>query len=374
MEVNYPVRNALIRAYQYLIARYDVDGYRIDTLKYIPADFALTFGNAMREYACSIGKKNFFTFGEVYDNEETIAQFIGRNTSINSDMMGVDAALDFPLFFSLPSVAKGLAAPAAVAALYENRKLAEANVITSHGEAGAFFVTFLDNHDQPNRFYYRAPDAPDRYDAQATLGLGCLFALQGIPCIYYGTEQGLAGAVDSNGTDGDVREALWGKNWPNAFNHGHAFYQAIQGLSALRQAQPALRYGRQYFRPISGNSVEFGMSPYPQGVLAVTRLLSDQECLVVANTNPEAGWEGDVIVDFALNPPGTPYEVLFSNLDGTSRAPDPVADRSGNGLVIHEVDGSTTNGPARVVRVHLAPMEIQFLSRVSSASQRTAPG
>jgi glycosidase len=65
-----PVRNALVLAYQYAIARYDVDGFRIDTLKYIERDFAQTFGNAMREYGLSIGKKNFFCYGEVFDGEE----------------------------------------------------------------------------------------------------------------------------------------------------------------------------------------------------------------------------------------------------------------------------------------------------------------
>ena len=74
----YPVRDTLIRAYQYLIARYDVDAYRIDTLKYIEPEFARVFGNAIREYAQSIGKRNFFTFGEVYDDEQKIAGFIGR--------------------------------------------------------------------------------------------------------------------------------------------------------------------------------------------------------------------------------------------------------------------------------------------------------
>ena len=87
----------------------NIRAFRIDTLKFIPANFERTFGNAMREFALSAGKKNFFTFGEVYDNEVAIAEFIGRNASINSDMMGVDASLDFPLFFTLPAVAKGQA-------------------------------------------------------------------------------------------------------------------------------------------------------------------------------------------------------------------------------------------------------------------------
>lgn len=93
------MRNALILAYQYAIARYDIDGFRIDTLKYIEREFAQTFGNAMREYALSIGKKNFFSFGEVFDGEERIAEFIGRNTRDSSELVGVDAALDFPFFF-----------------------------------------------------------------------------------------------------------------------------------------------------------------------------------------------------------------------------------------------------------------------------------
>ena len=36
----------------------------------------------------SIGKKNFFTFGEVFDDEERIAQFIGRNTADAGDIVG----------------------------------------------------------------------------------------------------------------------------------------------------------------------------------------------------------------------------------------------------------------------------------------------
>jgi hypothetical protein len=53
----------LIRAYQYVVAKFDVDGFRIDSLMYVPADFERVFANAMREYALSAGKKNFFTFG-----------------------------------------------------------------------------------------------------------------------------------------------------------------------------------------------------------------------------------------------------------------------------------------------------------------------
>ncbi len=360
---HFTVRNVLIRAYQYLIAKFDVDGFRIDTLKYVEPGFAQVFGNAMREFALSIGKKNFFTFGEVYDNEEQIARFIGRHASEEGDMVGVDAALDFPLFFRLPAVAKGQLAPAEVIAMFENRRQVERDVISSHGEAGRFFVTFLDNHDQKSRFYFSQAEDPTRFADQLTLGIACLFALQGIPCLYYGTEQGLHG---SGSEDTAVREALWGK--PGAFDRAHPFYAAIERLAGVRESQPALRYGRQYFRPISGDGVHFGISTSAPGVLAFSRILNDQEVVVAANTNTQAGWTGEVIVDLALNPAGSKYRPVFTNktsAHGGEEAavrPGPVVEKPAGGVEIREVSGAVTRGPARALRVTLEKMEIQILS------------
>jgi glycosidase len=354
-----PVRDILIRAYQYLIARYDVDGYRIDTLKFVEADFARSFGNAMREYALSIGKKNFFTFGEVYDGEDKIAGFVGRHAGQGGDLVGVDAALDFPLFFRLPAVVKGQAAPADLVAMFEYRKQVEADVVSSHGDASRFFVTFLDNHDQDHRFYFSDPAEPHRFDAQATLGLAALFCLQGIPCVYYGTEQGLHGAGDRPEA---VREALWGK--PDAFDPSHPFARTCQRLGDLRRAQPALRYGRQYFRPVSGDGRRFGVSPFPGGVLAFSRILNDIEVVVVANMSTAAEWSGRVVVDASLHPAGTELVVLFTNHDGAPvTAPQPVSRLEAGTVSIREVTGASTNGPVHALGVTLRPMEIQVLGR-----------
>lgn len=349
----FPVRNALILAYQYAIARYDVDGFRIDTLKYIERDFAQTFGNAMREYALSIGKKNFFSFGEVFDGEERIAEFIGRNTQDAHDMVGVDAALDFPLFFRLPSVAKGFAPPTEVIDVFRRRKEVERNILSSHGEAGRYFVTFLDNHDMKERFRGASSDGPDPFDPQVILGIALLFGLQGIPCLYYGTEQGLHGR---GGSDQFVREALWGK--PNAFNVKHPIYKAIRHLSEIRDAEPALRYGRLYFRPISGDGVHFGTSPFAPGVLAFSRILNNREVLVVANANTQGGFHGHVLVDSNINHDGEQFRVLN---DSGALASGTIETRSG--LEIHEIDGGVTTGPARMMRVNLQPMEVQILAK-----------
>lgn len=354
-----PVHIALIRAYQYIIAKFDVDGFRIDTLKFISPDFERIFGNAMREFALSAGKKNFFTFGEVYDNENEIALFIGRNTAATGDVVGVDAALDYPLFFTLPGVLKGLgASPADLANVFENRKRIEANVLTSHGEAGAYFVTFLDNHDQGQRFGFTGPT---QLLDQISLGMGVLSSLQGIPCIYYGDEQGLAGHKDAQHQDDSmVREALWGKS--NAFDVNHPLYRALQKILQVRNQEPALRYGRLYFRPISGNGFNFGLSRFPSGVIAFSRILNDQEVVVVANTNTQQGFAGEVIVDRQLNPAGSSYRVQFSNKDAGGEL-NPVFDKPMGSVSITEVDGSVTNGPARSLGVRLQPIEIQVLRR-----------
>ena len=351
-----PARTVLIRAYQYIIAKFDVDGFRIDTLKFISPDFERTFGNAMREFALSAGKKNFFTFGEVYDNENEIALFVGRNTSATGDVVGVDAALDYPLFFTLPGVLKGLgASPADLANVFENRKRIEADVLTSHGEAGAYFVSFLDNHDQPQRFGFTGPT---QFQDQITLGMGVLASLQGIPCFYYGTEQGLSGHKDAGHQDDSmVREALWGK--PNGFDVNHPLYQALQKILQVRNDKPALRYGRLYFRPISGDGCNFGISPFPSGVIAFSRILNDKEVVVVANTSTQQWFTGEVIVDQQLNPAGSSYRVGFSNKNvaGTN----PVLDKPKGSVRITEVSGGVTDGPARSLRVQLQPFEIQIL-------------
>jgi glycosidase len=355
--VYYPVRDILIRAHQYLVAKFDVDGFRIDTLKFIETDFARVFANAIREFAFSIGKKEFFTFGEIYDNEEKIARYIGRNAMEDSDLIGVDAALDFPLFYKLPDVAKGHLSPTEVINMFEYRRRVQHGTISSQGEASKFFVTFLDNHDQHQRFYFSDPNDPHRYDDQVALAAGCLFALQGIPCLYYGTEQGLHGA---GWTLEAVREALWGK--PNAFDRQHPFYQSIQKIAAVRDRQPALRYGRQYFRQISGDGIHFGFSNFPSGVLAFSRILSDQEVIVIANTNAQGDWQGEALVDFAINPVGSSYQVLFSSKSSPA-APAPVVEKSMDSVEIHEVNGTVTHGPTRVLRLKLQPMEIQILGK-----------
>ena len=347
----------LIRAYQYVIARFDVDGFRIDTLRYLKGGFPLLFGNSVREFALSIGKKNFFTFGEVFvgDAEVQIARFIGRTTTDESDMVGVDAALDYPLFFNLKPVVKGFSAPSELVGMYTLRKRIEAQVLSSHGDATRYFVTFLDNHDVKERLRFAQPGDEHRFDDQVTLGLACLYSLPGIPCLYYGTEQGLHGS----GSDAGVREALWGGP---GFQQQSLYYRQIGRLAQVRAAEPAMRYGRFYFRPISGDGQNFGISTFPQGLLAFSRILMDQEVVVVANCSASESRSFDVIVDITLNRTGDSYRVRYSN-KSAFQSPGAVQDKAAGSVSVQEANGGTGTGPLRTIRVTLAPLEVQILSR-----------
>lgn len=319
-------------------------GFRIDTLKYLTPAFAHEFGGAIRTFAKSVGKNNFFMFGEIYDSEETISEFTGRGPADGKEVFGIDAALDYRLFYVLPKVAKGLpgAVPADIAEVYQTRADTESKNLAGHGALGEYFVTFLDNHDQDQRFgstgKVRRPD-------QVALGLALLFTLQGIPCVYYGTEQGLRGhKTKTNMDDSRVREALWGKR--NAFDTGAGLYQTIAALSALRHDHPALRCGGQFFHPLSGDGEIFDLSRTPGGVLAYSRILEHDEVLTAANTSLLQEFSGEVVIDWDRSSAGTKWRVLWSNQEDAA-APGEVTEKA-------------TEPKRRVLPVTLRPGEVQI--------------
>jgi glycosidase len=223
--------------------------------------------------------------------------------------------------------------------MFALRRRLEDGVISSHGDASRYFVPFLDNHDVAHRWHYEDPDDPHRYDDQVALGLAVLMSLQGVPCIYYGTETGLSGSGDHPEA---VREALWGA--PNAFDlAGQPFAGTLRSLTAVRAARPELCYGRQYFRVLSGDGVTFGHSEYPGGVIAFSRILAASEVIVVANTNTTRPFTGHVLVDVNLTPPGTQLSLTYSNQPGGT--PPGVARMRPAGSVTVIDDSGGSNGP-----------------------------
>jgi glycosidase len=313
------VLDALIKAYKYWIAAADIDGFRIDTVKHLEDSATAIFCNAIREYARRVGKDNFFIFGEIVADDATIERYLGRNSRIegtNERFPSLDAALDFPLYFSLEDVIKGFADPGVLRARYDRLQAQYAD----RGAAGRYFVTFVDNHDQMARPYRRFMHG-NPFPAQAALAIAYLLTTQGVPCIYYGTEQAFDGGGDD---DAFVRECMFGGTWgafdshgAHFFNPDHAVYRAIRAVADVRARIPALRCGRQYFREVSTNGVDFFHPGTGGGVLAYSRILDTDEVVVVLNLGASANARL-VTVDRHLAPPGTVLRDLLDSDQGST--------------------------------------------------------
>ena len=95
--------------------------------------------------------------------------------------------------------------------------------------------------------------------------------------------------------DSYVRECMFGGQW-GAFDStgGHFFkpsnsiYKSIAQIAAIRRNEPALRYGRQYFREISGNGIDFGYPSTANARLAYSRILDDSEIVIALNLDAAA--------------------------------------------------------------------------------------
>lgn len=140
------------------------------------------------------------------------------------------------------------------------------------------------------------------------------------------------------------------------------YFQSLRTLATTRSTQSALRYGRFYFRPVSGDGRQFSVSPFPQGVLAFSRILNDQEVLMVANTSTSQAADLDVIIEITLSAEGDSFEVLYTNLKAPT-APENVRRAARGSVVVQETDGSTGSGPLNALRVHLRPLEAQILRK-----------
>ena len=299
------VLNTLIQAYKYWIAAADIDGFRVDTVKHMESSATAIFCNAAREYAKRIGKQNFFIFGEIVADDATLQRYIGRNSRIEGTserFPSLDAALDFPLYFILEEVIKGFIPAGHLRDRYERFK----TMYSDHGAAGQYFVTFVDNHDQMSRPYRRFMHH-NRFPAQAILAIAYLLTSQGVPCIYYGTEQGFDGGGNH---DSFVRECMFGGRWGafdsterHFFRPSHPIYKSIAKIAAIRRQEPALRYGRQYFREISGNGSDFGYPVDGNCTLAFSRILDTTEVLIAMNLQAAARADF-VTIDFNLNTAG----------------------------------------------------------------------
>jgi glycosidase len=371
----------LAQCYKYWIALTDCDGFRLDTVKHVSFEEARNFCGTVKEFAADLGKKNFFLVGEIAGgdyNQERYLEVLDRN---------LDAALDIgEMRLALHGVAKGLLPPGA----YFDGFRAGKAIMGSHRNLGERHVSILDDHDHVSgdKLRFSAEAASDH---QVAAGVALQLLTLGIPCIYYGTEQAFAGPEPAERhwlpgwgggdfADRYLREAMFGPEHPrqvgaagldaslpgfgafgtagqHCFDEGSPAYLRIAALAALRRDLPVLRFGRQYLRPISFLGRPFAVYG-PGEIVAWSRILDDEEALCVLNPHSGEARGADVVVDAALNLPGSSLAVVLNTAQvggaAGSAGPQPV----GSTLPVRRA----ADGTAYVEIRDLAPSEVLVLT------------
>jgi len=289
------VVQGMIEIFGAWIDKYHVDGFRIDTARFVNPEFMETFVPAMLAHAKADGIPNFHIFGENISGVVDAQSLQALHTRVDKQ----PSVLDFAFAVTVRNTVAGSSGTIELARLFEDDPLYEG------GETTAMTLpTFISNHDA-GRFGDVArrafPNAPDEEILKrVVLAHAMMFTLRGVPTVYYGDEQGFPGTGPDQAAREDMfaskvalynAEKLIGSQSTTAvanFNRAHPIYRAIAELARLRQANLALRSGRQIVRNYSEKP----------GLFAVSRVDPDtgREILIAFNTST-APLEAQVEVD-----------------------------------------------------------------------------
>ncbi|MCU0285271.1 MAG: glycoside hydrolase family 13 protein [Acidobacteria bacterium] len=193
------VRDYLAQAAIYWLGRFDIDGWRLDACTSMPGDFARSFVAHMKKV-----KKDIILIGESWHHE----------SGWLFSEVGVHGLTDYSFYWRI------------IVPLLEKTnlaldKIAEAIMDLNYRYSyryGRYCWNFLSNHDLP-RLYSIIAEKSNYINA-----LILLYALPGMPMVYYGEETALEGLGDP-----DNRRCM---NWPTPGQNTRfgAWYKALNHL------------------------------------------------------------------------------------------------------------------------------------------------
>lgn len=268
------------------VKNYGVDGFRIDTYKHVNIEFWQQVMPDVEKYAASVGKKQFYVFGEVAS--ATAPEVSWWSTKGNSGSM-----LDFPF---QGAIRKSLSENAPVSTLAD--LFAQDDMYTTNKYNAYNLATFVSNHDMGRMANMLKLDTPAQPDwallRRLNVANAVLFFSRGNPIVYYGDEQGFVG----NGNDTGARESLFASKVPeyaqekllgtdrtgaqDNYSTVAPMYRQIQRIASVVNANPALKNGAQVTRYVDQGQGVFAMSRTDAAkgieyVVAVNNGWSDKE-------------------------------------------------------------------------------------------------
>lgn len=169
---NPEVREYLFDAAKWWIEEGEVDGFRLNHVRHVPADFWQEFSEQVKGF-----KEDFYILGEVSSTD--------ARSIVEYEDAGMDGFLDYP---SNENLRAAFAQPdqsmtGLFSALEEKEKLFQ---------NPALVTKFMDNHDT-YRFTRDAVDLNEHPGARWRMALTYLYTTPGIPVVFYGSEIALDG-------------------------------------------------------------------------------------------------------------------------------------------------------------------------------------
>ena len=179
------MQDGLIQVFKDMITDFDVDGFRVDTVKHVNDEFWQAFGPEIETHADSLGKDDFFVFGEVFDSNPAV-------TSRFSTTLPLDALLDFGFQGNALGSRPGAGRPTTSATSTRPTtstptptamppRCRRSSAITTWAASVGSYVPTI-----------RAPTTPN-CSARDELAHALMYFGRGMPVVYYGDEQGFTG-------------------------------------------------------------------------------------------------------------------------------------------------------------------------------------
>ncbi len=274
------------------IDRFDLDGLRIDAVPMMPRGASRRIALAARD-RFEHTKHDLYLLGEHFTGPDGYV-----NLRYDLGPYGLNGSFDFPLMWAL----RGAIAEKSGSLT----KIAEAidHGISAWGDARATMATMIGNHDVPRFLTVAAegadgdpwsaapqPSEPEPYAKQA-LALELLFALPGVPVVYYGDEIALAGHADP-----DARRVMPNDKLLTDLQRG--VRERVARIAKLRTCSSSLRRGAYRTVAVSDDWWVFErQSESDRALIVVTRSPKGPEAVPTSGRWRDV-FSGETIVDNA---------------------------------------------------------------------------
>lgn len=374
------VVSGMVDIFKYWIKDFNIDGFRIDTVKHVNIEFWQQWTPQILAYAAEQGNPNFFMFGEVYDARPSYLSTFTTSGKLPS-------VLDFGFQGNVRSVFAG------TGATNNLRSFFDADDYYTDADSNAQeLMNFAGNHDMGRIGSFIQVDSTDDSDAdklsRSQLSHAFMFFARGIPVIYYGSEQGFA--EDDSKLEVDPEEVgdqgarenmfasqvdvynnnkLLGTSATTAdenFDQTHPLYTSIKSYSDLYKAHKALRRGKHVSR----------YSTDAAGIYAFSRVDADEqiEYLIAFNSAKETK-------AITIDATSASYTKLYPSGDALNAASNQVTlEVPALSFVVYKADtaiAALTEAPAVNITSHSAgdPVtgRVQIDAEVTGASSMALP-